>query len=64
LQDLEVVYLAASYNSLRWEVMAQGAQALSEVSLLKLASTCHPETLRRANTKLKESAPQTIASRS
>jgi hypothetical protein len=65
LSDLQAIYLAASYNSLHWEMLAQAAQALSDESLLELTTTCHPETLRQirwANTKLKESAPQILAS--
>jgi hypothetical protein len=65
LSDLQPIYLAASYNSLHWEMLAQAAQALSDESLLELTTTCHPETLRQirwANTKLKESAPQILAS--
>jgi hypothetical protein len=67
LQDLQVVYLTASYASLCWEILAQGAQALKVGTLLELSSTCHPQTLRQlrwANTKLKESAPQTLSSES
>ncbi|HEX3566385.1 MAG TPA: hypothetical protein VHU17_13525, partial [Acidimicrobiales bacterium] len=66
LQDLELIYLAASFNSLCWELLAQGAQALKDRRLLELSSACHPETLRQlrwANTKLKESAPQTLSAR-
>lgn len=67
LHDLQAIYLAASYNSLLWEILAQGAQALSIGGLLELSTSCHPETLRQirwANTKLKESAPQVISSQS
>lgn len=67
LQDLELIYLAASFNSLCWELLAQGAQALKDRRLLALSSACHPETLRQlrwANTKLKESAPQALSSES
>jgi hypothetical protein len=65
LLALQGIYLSASYNSLHWEMLAQGAQALSDHGLLEVATSCHPETLRQvrwANTKLKESAPQILSS--
>jgi hypothetical protein len=65
LHDLQGIYLSASHNSLHWEMLAQGAQALHDDGLLAVATACHPETLRQirwANTKLKESAPQILSS--
>ena len=65
LDDLCTVYLAASANSLRWEMLAQAAQAGSDADLLKLASACHPQTLRQirwANTLIKTQSPQAMTS--
>jgi hypothetical protein len=65
LADLRHLYRDASGTSLDWELLAQAAQAKKDSALLTLAKQCHPETLRQArwaNTKLKESSPQIVAS--
>jgi hypothetical protein len=65
LADLRHLYRDASGVSLDWELLAQAAQAKKNQELLSLAQRCHPETLRQArwaNTKLKETSPQTLTS--
>jgi hypothetical protein len=65
MHDLEQIYLHASENSLRWEQVAQIAQAKHNHDLLDLAARCHPQNLRQvrwANTELKVHAPQILAS--
>jgi hypothetical protein len=65
LGDLRGLYLAASANSLCWEMLAQAAQAAKDDSLLDLATTCHPQTLRQirwANTMIKNLSPQILTS--
>ncbi|MFJ8632358.1 hypothetical protein [Streptomyces sp. NPDC093568] len=65
LDDLRGLHLAATDNSLSWEMLAQAAQATGDGDLLALASTCHPQTLRQlrwTNTMLKTLAPQLITS--
>jgi hypothetical protein len=65
LDDLKALYLAAAEVSVNWELLGQGAQAVSNTDLLALTSRCHPETLRQlrwANGMLKTLAPQILAS--
>jgi hypothetical protein len=65
LEDLRELYLAASSNSLRWEMLAQLSQAKRLPDLLELSQQCHPQTLRQArwaNTALKIQAPQVLSS--
>jgi hypothetical protein len=65
LDDLRRLYLAASENSLYWEMLAQLAQATKDDRLLELASACHPQTLRQirwANTMIKTLSPQALTS--
>ncbi len=65
LHDLRELYLAASGNSLYWEMLAQAAQATSDEKLPALASASHPQTLRQvrwANTHIKVLAPQALTS--
>ncbi|GAA1489448.1 hypothetical protein [Brachybacterium sacelli] len=65
LEDFRELLLRASGASLDWEMLAQHAQAAHERTLLDLASQCHPQTLRQiawANTMLKTSSPQALAS--
>jgi hypothetical protein len=65
LADLRHLYREASGTSLDWELLAQGAQGAKNKELLDFAERCHPQTLRVsrwANAKLKESAPQILAS--
>ncbi|MFD9633736.1 molybdopterin-dependent oxidoreductase [Streptomyces violascens] len=59
------LYLAASENSLHWEMLAQLAQATKDDRLLELVSACHPQTLRQirwANTMIKTLSPQALTS--
>ncbi|MFI5688347.1 hypothetical protein [Streptomyces sp. NPDC051636] len=63
LHDLHELYLAASGNSLYWEMLAQAAQATKDTRLLDLVSSCHPQTLRQvrwANTMIKNLSPQLL----
>lgn len=63
LYDLKGLYLAASENSLHWEMLAQAARATKDSRLLDLVSHCHPRTLRQirwANAEIKSLAPQLI----
>lgn len=65
LQDLAELYLRASDTSLKWEMLAQIAQAEHRTHLMDLAARCHPQTLRQirwANTMLKTQTPQVLAS--
>lgn len=63
LQDLNGLHLAASANSLRWEMLARAAQAARESRLVELAADCHPQTLRQirwANTMIRTLSPQIL----
>ncbi|WP_411148096.1 hypothetical protein [Streptomyces sp. A30] len=63
LYDLRELHLAATRNSLHWEMLAQAAQATSDGRLLGLAGACHPQTLRQmrwTNTMIKELSPQLL----
>ncbi|OQR59656.1 hypothetical protein B6E66_33730 [Streptomyces maremycinicus] len=65
LWDLRDVHLAATYNSLHWEMLAQAARASHDARLLTLASSCHPRTLRQmrwTNTMIKNLSPQALTS--
>ncbi|MFD3619617.1 hypothetical protein ACFWWT_31150 [Streptomyces sp. NPDC058676] len=65
LYDLRELHLAATRNSLHWEMLAQAAQATSDDRLLGLAGSWHPRTLRQmrwTNTMIKELSPQLLAS--
>jgi hypothetical protein len=65
LADLRHLYREASGTSLDWELLAHGAQGAKKKELLDLAERCHPQTLRVsrwAESKLKESSPQVLAS--
>lgn len=65
LRDLRVLHLAATENSLHWEMLAQAAQATRDDELLALASACHPRTLRQlrwTNTMIKTLSPQILTS--
>ncbi|WP_063010761.1 hypothetical protein [Nocardia kruczakiae] len=64
LRDLRTLHSHAAVVSVNWEILAQAAQAARDGELLDLASDCHPETLRQmrwANAKIKETAPQAVA---
>ncbi|MFJ3202878.1 hypothetical protein [Streptomyces sp. NPDC086989] len=65
LRDLRTLHLAATENSLYWEMLAQYAQAASDDRLLALSSACHPQTLRQmrwTNTMIKTVSPQILTS--
>ncbi|CAM5623328.1 MULTISPECIES: hypothetical protein [Streptomyces] len=64
LNDLRELHLAATANSLDWEMLAQAAQADKDSSLLDLATACHPQTLRQmrwTNTMIKTLSPQLLS---
>ncbi|MFI8459519.1 hypothetical protein [Kitasatospora sp. NPDC085464] len=63
LHDLRGLHLAATENSLHWEMLAQAAQATTDDCLLDLATACHPQTLRQmrwTNTMIKNLSPQLL----
>jgi hypothetical protein len=65
LRDLRELHLAATENSLHWEMLAQAGQAATDQTLLGLASRCHPQTLRQmrwTNTMIKTLSPQILSS--
>ncbi|MFJ8853769.1 hypothetical protein [Streptomyces sp. NPDC102437] len=65
LCDLHRLHLGAVSNSLYWEMLAQAAQATEDIRLLRLATACHPRTLRQmrwTNTMLKDLAAQALTS--
>lgn len=65
LADLRGLHRATAGVSLDWELLAQGAQAVKDTHLLKVASSCHPRTLRQltwTNGMLKQLSPQVLAS--
>ncbi|MFK8906178.1 hypothetical protein [Streptomyces sp. YS-3] len=65
LRDLRDLHLAASENSLSWEMLGQAAQASRDAGLLQLVSSCHPRTLRQmrwTNTMIKILSPQILTS--
>ncbi len=65
LHDLLDLHLAATRNSVHWEMLAQAAQAGRDPRLLALASDCHPQTLRQirwTNTMIKQLSPQVLTS--
>lgn len=65
LHDLRDLHLAATRNSLCWEMLAQAAQATRDERLLDLTTFCHPRTLRQirwTHTLIKELAPQLLTS--
>ncbi|MEU9158090.1 hypothetical protein AB0D59_48095 [Streptomyces sp. NPDC048417] len=65
LRDLRDLHLAATENSLSWEMLAQAAQAAKDTDLLDLAAACHPQTLRQlrwTNTMIKTLSPQLLTS--
>ena len=65
LRDLCGLHLAATENSLNWEMLAQVAQAARDTGLLDLAADCHPQTLRQlrwTNTMIKTLSPQLLTS--
>jgi hypothetical protein len=65
LLDLREVYMRAAGVSSDWELIGQAAQTVQDQELLELSKKCHPENLRQmrwANARLKEAAPQILAS--
>ena len=65
LMDLRHLHRVAAGVSVDWELLAQGAQAVTDPELLALTQRCHPQTLRQlrwANAMLKVLAPQVLAS--
>ncbi|MHC3467908.1 hypothetical protein ACYF6T_04250 [Streptomyces sp. 7R007] len=65
LRDLRELHLAATGNSLHWEMLGQAAQASKDTRLLGLVSDCHPQTLRQmrwTNTMIKILSPQLLTS--
>ncbi|EME23084.1 hypothetical protein [Rhodococcus triatomae] len=65
LADLRHLHRTAVGVSLDWELLAQGAQAVTDPDLVELCAACHPQTLRQAkwaNAMLKVLAPQALAS--
>ncbi|MEU1072994.1 MULTISPECIES: hypothetical protein [unclassified Streptomyces] len=65
LRDLRDLHLAASENSLSWEMLAQAARAAKDTELLELVSFCHPRTVRQmrwTNTMVKILSPQILTS--
>ncbi|MFI6121024.1 hypothetical protein ACIBCU_14395 [Streptomyces sp. NPDC051064] len=65
LGDLHDLHLAATHNSLHWEMLAQVAQATEAADALTLAGSCHPQTLRQmhwTNTMIKTLSPQVLSS--
>lgn len=65
LRDLRELHLGAAGNSLYWEMLAQAGQAAKDTRLLRLASSCHPRTLRQmrwTNTMIKNLSPQILTS--
>ncbi|MFP1624374.1 hypothetical protein ACLB9X_03985 [Streptomyces sp. 5K101] len=63
LRDLRKVCTEATGVAADWEMLAQAAQALNDQGLLRLATTCRPDTLRQARwaqAKLKEASPQIL----
>ncbi|MDQ0932380.1 hypothetical protein [Streptomyces turgidiscabies] len=65
LRDLRELHLAATENSLLWEMLAQVAQATDDDELLTVASACHPRTLRQmrwTNSMIKTLSPQILSS--
>ncbi|MET7689512.1 hypothetical protein ABZT06_16305 [Streptomyces sp. NPDC005483] len=65
LHDLRALHLAATENSLHWEMLAQAARATRDERLLELVSACHPQTLRQlrwTDTLIKQLSPQVLTS--
>jgi hypothetical protein len=65
LRDLREVHLLAAAASIDWVIVGQGAQAIRDEDLLATVTSRHPfalKTLKWTTTRLKESAPQVLAS--
>jgi hypothetical protein len=64
LRDLRTLYLTAQEAELAWVILAQAAQAARDQELLQTVTLCHQEAEARGKwlrTKIKESAPQILA---
>ncbi|NUS17615.1 MAG: hypothetical protein HOY69_40515 [Streptomyces sp.] len=65
LCDLRDLHLAATGNSLYWEMLGQAAQATRDQELLGVVADCHPQTLRQmrwTNAMIKVLSPQALSS--
>lgn len=65
LRDLREVHLRAAAASINWVILGQGAQAVRDEELLAIVTERHPfalKTLKWTTTRLKEAAPQVLAS--
>jgi hypothetical protein len=65
LSDLREVHLRAAEASINWVILGQGAQAIRDEDLLATVTSRHPfalKTLKWTTTRLKEAAPQVLAS--
>lgn len=65
LSELQAIHLAATNVAVLWEIAEQTAQARRDDKLLQVARDCRTETIRQAawaNSKIKESSPQIMAS--
>lgn len=65
LYDLRGLHLAATGNSVYWEMLGQAAQAAKDAALLDLVADCHPQTLRQmrwTNTMIKQLSAQALTS--
>jgi len=66
LRQLRALHLACVGLSVDWEVLAQTAKAVRDDELLALAERCQSDAARQmkwANAKIKEAAPQVMATR-
>jgi hypothetical protein len=64
LRDLRTLYLTAQEAELAWVILGQAAQAMRDQELLQTVTLCHQEAEARGKwlrTKIKESAPQILA---
>jgi hypothetical protein len=59
------VHVRAAEASINWVILGQGAQAVRDEDLLATVTSRHPfalKTLKWSTTRLKEAAPQVLAS--
>jgi hypothetical protein len=65
LRDMRELHLLAAAASINWVILGQGAQAVRDEDLLATVTSRHPfalKTLKWTTTRLKEAAPQVLAS--
>ncbi|MFJ1706316.1 hypothetical protein [Kitasatospora sp. NPDC088346] len=65
LHDLRDLHLAATENSLHWDMLTGAAQAGRDTDLLGLVTCCHPRTLRQmrwTSTMIRILSPQLLTS--